>query len=143
MTDQRGQGELVGVPGATFTVTAKAPGYLEARQTLRPPLPETLRLMLRRAFQVTGRMITEDGLAVDDGTVRITVGNHYREETLSAAGTFDLTTEPGVAVGLELRTPTTVPLRLALDAGFPGERRDLGEVRVDRGPVLRLSLIHI
>jgi hypothetical protein len=137
VTDQRGQGELVGVPGATFTVTARAPGYLDARQSLRPPLPETLRLVLRRAFQVTGRMITEDGLAVHDGTVRITVGNHYREEALAEGGTFDLTTEPGVAVGLELRTPATVPLRLALDAGFPGEQRDLGEVRVDRGPVLR------
>jgi hypothetical protein len=137
-SDRGGRARLRQVPaGQALTILARAPGHLPATRTVASPLPREVELPLQRAFQVRGRFVTADHLPIADGGVRVETGSSYRDEPLAEDGGFELELRPEIPAVLVLRSPATQDVRLSLEPGAAGERRDLGDVAAPAGWTVR------
>jgi hypothetical protein len=141
-TDGRGRAVLEGASGAEpIALEAKADGHLPAKTDVAPPFPEPLRIAMRRAFRVTGRFVDPQGVPVSEGTVRVETGNSYRDAALLPGGRFELDLKPSTPAHLALRSALTQELRVGVEAGAPGEIRDLGDLRAPAGVVVHGRIV--
>jgi hypothetical protein len=138
-SDRLGRARLSRVPGGgdPFTIEARADGHLPVTRTVTPPLTPELEVSLQRAFQVRGRFVTAERTPVTDGGVRVETGSAYRDEPMADGAVFELDLRPELAAVLVLRSPATQDVRLSLEPGRAGERRDLGDIAAPAGWVVR------
>lgn len=133
-TDAKGLAVLKEIdPGTALDLSVRAPRYLPWRSRIDPPFPSLQRVGLQRAFTVTGSLLGPDGSPVDGGLAVLRRGSLSSSMSLQPGGGFELELPPGVAAELTLSSPATRELRMTLEAGLPGEVRDLGALRAPSG----------
>lgn len=127
--DGRGVALLTSVPPtAPVKVTARARGHRPGKAESNPPLPETLRVELQRAFTLVGRFVEAPGTPAAAGSLRTEQASCQTEAPLETDGRFEVDLQPGEEVTLVLRSPSARELRLPVPAGEAGEVRDLGDL---------------
>jgi hypothetical protein len=133
-TDAKGLAVLPEVdPGAALDLSVRASRHLPWQSRIEPPLASPQRVELQRAFTVTGRLLGPEGSPVDEGLAVLRRGSLSSSLSLQPGGGFELDLPPGVRAELTLSSPATRELRVALEAGLPGEVRDLGALRAPPG----------
>ncbi|HVS03250.1 MAG TPA: carboxypeptidase-like regulatory domain-containing protein [Thermoanaerobaculia bacterium] len=136
-TDRRGMARLAGLhPTASSAVTVEAEGFLPRELSLSPPLPEVVTVILQRAFTVDGRFLDPAGAPVGEARVRVARGERYEIRDTDGDGRFRLALTPESPYELTFSVPSGERLQLALAPGLPGEVRDLGDLRAERGLTL-------
>lgn len=128
-TDAAGRAELAVVATDAVKVGARAEGHLSTLETAWPPFTSVLRLELRRAFVVTGRLLDAAGNPPRGGVLETRCADSSQEHALGEDGAFRVAVEPAATVDLLLRSRSTRELALQLAPGEPGETRDLGDLR--------------
>lgn len=132
--DSRGVAKLSGVSRtAPLKLSATAAGHLPGKRQVNPPLPDQVRIELRRAFHVLGRFLEAPGVPAAGGLIQTAQASCTREGRLDERGGFELDVPPGEEVTVALRSPRTRELRLNLPAGVAGEVRDLGDLLPPEG----------
>lgn len=132
--DAKGLAVLAQVdPGAALDLSVRAPGHLPWRSRIEPPVASPRRVELQRAFTVTGRLLGPEGSPVDEGLAVLRRGSLSSSMSLQPGGGFEMELPSGVAAELALSSPTTREVRVSLEAGLPGEVRDLGALRAPPG----------
>lgn len=135
-SDRQGRATLPGLaPDSRVEVRVAAAGFLPSEAIAAAPWPDPFEVRLRNGLRVTGAYAAADGMPVADGAVRIETGSTFRSERLGAAGDFDLLLEPDLEHVLSLGSRETAETRVGLEAGVPGEHRDLGTIRAAPGLV--------
>src|SRR6185369_10898947 len=133
-SDGRGMAKLSGVSRtAPLRLTATAAGHLPGKSQVNPPLPDPVRIELRRSFRVLGRFLEAPGVPAAGGLIQTAQASCTREGRLDERGGFELDVPPGEMVTVALRSPRTRELRLNLPAGVAGEVRDLGDLMPPAG----------
>ncbi|MFL6201870.1 MAG: carboxypeptidase regulatory-like domain-containing protein [Thermoanaerobaculia bacterium] len=133
-TDRKGLAVLPEVdPEAALDLSVRASRYLPWQSRIEPPLPSSQRIEMTRAFTVTGRLLGPEGSPVDEGLAVLRRGSLSSSMSLQPGGGFELDLPPGVGAELTLSSPATRELRVTLEAGLPGEVRDLGALRAPPG----------
>ena len=133
-TDVRGQVQLDAlIQDEPVVVRAAATGHVAAVERLLPPLPERTVVAMVRAYQVTGRLVDGDGVAVVDGSVRVKRGSAFHDQPLDPGGTFTVELPPETPAELTFTSPGSAALAVSVGAGSAGEVRDLGEIRAPKG----------
>ncbi|HVT14952.1 MAG TPA: carboxypeptidase-like regulatory domain-containing protein [Thermoanaerobaculia bacterium] len=133
-TDGTGLARLSGLPAAPLALRASAPGHLQAALHLNLPFPPKARIVLPRAFTLTGRLVDASGAPVLRGAARVDFRNCQREQALREGGRFSFELPPASEGGeLILRSPATRELRVRVAPGSSGEERDLGDLTAPAG----------
>jgi hypothetical protein len=120
-------------------LTVRARGYLARDISLTPPFAKETPLVLTRAFTVKGRFVDAGNQPIAAASMRVTNGKSFRDVRLSDAA-FSVALEPDQRVDLEFQSPSTRPLRMAVE-GKRGEERDLGALQPSEGMTVRGRLI--
>ncbi|HEX2255062.1 MAG TPA: carboxypeptidase-like regulatory domain-containing protein [Thermoanaerobaculia bacterium] len=114
-------------------LTIAAEGHLPVRTTLLPPFDAPVEVVLPRAFTLEARLVHQDATPVAEATVQVVEGASSERSHLPAGGRLRLDLAPGQPVRLVLAGAAFRELTLEVEAGEPGERRDLGPVIVEAG----------
>lgn len=120
-------------PAGAVEATVSAAGFLPRTVRLDPAPAEGIEVVLIRAAIFTGRLLDAEGAPVAAG--RATVEIHARSEhrELEPDGRFTLELPPRAPAQLELTSPATVAVRIALAPSDAGARVDLGDLRAPAG----------
>lgn len=113
------------------TVTAK--GFVKSIVHLAPPFPKEERVVLDRAFSITGNLIDEARTPVADATAIITIGTKYRRLPVDPDGAFSFEVEVGKEFELAFESPSAAAVTRTEVAGRAGEVRNLGSIRLPTG----------
>jgi len=141
-TDSEGRAQLGPLSGSSsLRVSVQADGYLPRETTFAQVGREELRISLHSAFRVVGRLVDQQHMPLSEGLIRIHVGSIYRQLELSSSSRFEIDLEPGTPATLSLRSSTTDELRIRVEPGAPGEKRDLGDVVLEDGIQVRGQLV--
>lgn len=132
-TDDKGRAVLRLRPRQAVEAEVSASHFLPARVSLQAPAAKPLRVMLRRAFRVTGRFVDAEGVPVPDGRARTREGSRLETHTLGPDGGFDLDLESGRSYQVELFSSRTPMTKVEVKEGQPGERRELGDIAAPAG----------
>lgn len=132
--DHQGRVTFEGVAAAPLEVTGSADRHMAGRAVFNPPFSAGLKLVLPRAFTVTGRLVDPSGAPVSRGSARLDSGVSQCESRLDPDGRFEIALPPGTRnAELLLRSPEVQELKVPVEAGAPGEVRDLGDLRASPG----------
>ncbi len=134
ITDAQGWATLPGLAaGRPNELFVEAPGYLARKVWVRPPVPERLEVELSAALMVFGFYLDEHGNPLPGATSTLKTGTLVQREPLANGGGFDLALRPGQRYELELASASSPATQLAIEAGQPGEERDLGTILAQKG----------
>jgi hypothetical protein len=122
-----------------LNLTLRASGFLTREIALAPPFGKEAPLVLTRAFTVKGRFVDAANQPIASASVRVTNGKAFHDVHLSDTS-FSLTLDPDQRAELEFLSPSTRPLRVAVD-GKRGEERDLGVLQPPEGMAIRGRLL--
>ncbi|MBV8546713.1 MAG: carboxypeptidase regulatory-like domain-containing protein [Acidobacteria bacterium] len=122
-----------------LNLTVTASGFLTREIALAPPFAKEASVALTRAFSVKGRFVDAANQPIASTSVRVTNGKAFRDVHLSDAS-FSLTLDPDQRAELEFLSPSTRPLRVAVE-GKRGEERDLGVLQPPEGIAIRGRLV--
>lgn len=141
-TEEGGSTVLEAQPvGRPLELLARADGYRSNKVTTEITEDRRLTLQLSPAFRVVGTVETGTGEPVSQGRLEIRQGNGVRLHELEADGSFEVDLPPGEPAVLAFSSPATRELLLDVASGRPGERRDLGVVRLLEGMTVRGRLV--
>jgi hypothetical protein len=140
-TDTMGRAVLRLRLGQAIEAELSAPHFISAHVSLQVPTAKPLRVLLRRAFRVTGRFVDAGGAPVPDGRARTRQESRLETHTLEPDGRFDLDLEPGRPYQVELFSPGTPLTKVEVKEGQPGENRELGDVAAPPGLLLHGRLV--
>lgn len=127
-SDPRGMAVFSGLPAAPAEIQGTARGHREGKVRINPPFVAPVRLELRRAVTLTGRMVNERGEPIPDGFIEVTQRSCFSEHKVDGDGRFELDLPSGEALELVLRSPAALEIRRREEPGTPGEVRDLGDL---------------
>ncbi len=132
-TDREGRAKLTSLrAGDSISVDVEKEGYAEVSVTLAVAAGATLEVVLRRMVRVVGRVVQQDGIPVEAGTVRIQRGRAFEESSIRR-GRLDLHLPPGEPAELRIVSSAARELRSAVGPGAPGEVVDLGTLVLPAG----------
>lgn len=138
VTNREGQVKLLALSASEETgVTLSADGYTPHELRLVPPLPKQERVQLDRAFSIHGKLVDEQGNAVQDGVAIVSIGSRYRREMIGTDGRFSTDVTPGEDFEVSFESSRAAPVTRKEDAGRPGEQRDLGTIQLPAGLSVR------
>lgn len=143
-SDETGAARLRDLPASgLLEIAVSAEGFLSRQQRAAHPWPESVTVVLPRAFTVTGSFLDPDRRPLTTGSVRVVRqrDDYFHYQPLTAGGHFELALEPGESYALELTSPATRRLRVPLEPGTAGERRDLGDLVAPAGLTVTGSLV--
>jgi carboxypeptidase family protein len=118
-------------------LTVERDGYETTRISLQPPFAKSERITMQRSFVLRGRLIDEQRAPIAGARALIEIGTSYRTEPLKDDGTFEISAKHGQDVRLTFESPSTTSHTLTEPAGQSGESRNLGDIRLDRGGIMR------
>lgn len=118
-----------------------AEGFASQTAVLSPPLPRRERVVLERAFTVTGRITDEAGMPISDGIAIITIGRSYRRESIAPGGDFSFDLDADQEFELTFESSSSASMTRKESAGHPGETRDLGTIRLTGGTTVRGRIV--
>lgn len=128
LTDAKGNAVLTVPPTDAFELTAAATGHIKKSDRISPPFPSVVKVVLARAFTITGRFVNRDGTPVNAATARVIHNNSVDNRDVQPNGSFSVDLEPDIDYGLELRSPSVNVTRVSIPPGVRGETRDLGDI---------------
>ena len=101
----------------------------------------TMKVVLPRAFHLTGRFVDTQGTPLADGHARASQNSRFDTTDIRLDGTFEFDLESGIDYQLNLTSARSAATSLKVMRGSAGEIRDLGDVVAPRSMVLRGRLI--
>lgn len=142
VTDETGAAELQKVPlGQRYEFQVQAEGHLTNKAKLWPPHPELKEVVLPRALVVSGRIVDSEGAPLPEAQIRMIDCDFWEQSAVGPDGRFEVELLADTPYVMVLASPRTGSLRKVIEAGSAGERRDLGELVLDDGNVLRGYLV--
>lgn len=118
-------------------IAVSGAGFEPASARLQPPFRKSEEISVERAITVTGRIVDETGVAVENASVRIESGTRFHTEAIGGDGTFEISLPPNVESSLTFESPASLTVTRTERAGRPGERRDSGTITLPRGHAVR------
>ncbi|MDP9360003.1 MAG: carboxypeptidase-like regulatory domain-containing protein [Acidobacteriota bacterium] len=128
VTDDKGRAWLhVGAKGSV-DIRVTAEHCLPATASIDAPTTRPIKVVLRRAFRLTGRFVDAAGTPISDGRARAEEGPRFETKQIQPDGRFDLDLQPDRNIQVELLSPRAAVAKLDVAKGDPGETRDVGDV---------------
>lgn len=128
-SDESGLAVLGGIAeDRQLVLRVDASGHLPSRTTRRPPLPDPVTVILERSFHVRGRFVSPRGEPVEAGRLVVETSSGLRTLELAGDAGFAIDLPPGEKATLHLFARDAASLDHELQAGEPGEVRELGDL---------------
>ncbi|HMB54578.1 MAG TPA: carboxypeptidase-like regulatory domain-containing protein, partial [Thermoanaerobaculia bacterium] len=128
-SDESGLAVLGGIAeDRQLVLHVDASGHLPSRTTRRPPLPDPVTVTLERSFSVRGRFVSPRGEPLAAGRLVVETSSGLRTLELAGDAGFEIDLPPGEEATLHLFSRDSAPLHHELQAGEPGEVRELGDL---------------
>lgn len=143
VADDKGLARFLNLdPKSLLRLDITADGFLNRQLEQTFPTAGALDVRLQQASKLLGRFVDHEGVAVEDGWLRVNHGSQEATYPLDADGRFEVDLKPSQAFDLVLGSPSSRALKLSqIQLGEAGSTLDLGELRVPEGFVIRGRLV--
>ena len=127
-TDAKGHARLSMAEKQTLDIRLTAPHHRTVTTTIDAASNRETKVVLRRAFRVTGRVVDAAGTPVAGGRTRAHNGARFEMNELQPDGSFDLDLDADADYDIEFLSSKSGVAKLSVSQGAPGEIRPLGDV---------------